>query len=82
MKNESKARSWVRGIAAGFLGVTVAVTFAVAGNHQTRKPPTPVAQHSVSDEVSPLVRAAAAESGIDIGPGSDEAQLVGSPQPR
>jgi hypothetical protein len=54
----------------------------VAGGHQAPKPSTPVAQHSVSDEVPPLVRAAAAESGIDIGPGSDEAQLVGSPQPR
>jgi hypothetical protein len=83
MKNQSKARSWIRGIAGGFLCVTAAVTFAVAGNHQSPKQltPAPVA-HSVPDEVSPLVRAAAAESGIDIGPGSDEAQLVGSPQPR
>jgi hypothetical protein len=81
MKNESKARSWVRDVAAAFVGVTAAVTFAVAGGHQAPKPSAPVA-HSASDGVSPLVRAAAAESGIDIGPGSDEAQLVGSPQPR
>lgn len=80
MKNESKARSWVRSIAAGFLCVTAAVTFAVAGAHEAPKPSTPVA--AVSQEVSPLVRAAAAESGIDVGPGSDEAQLVGSPQPK
>lgn len=81
MKNESKSRRWVRNIAAGFLCATAAVTFAVAGSHEAPKPPAPVAR-SAPDEVSPLVRAAAAESGIDIGPGSDEAQLVGSPQPR
>jgi len=56
MKNESKARSWVRGVAAAFVGVTAAVTFAVAGGHQAPKPSAPVA-HSASDGVSPLVRA-------------------------
>ena len=43
MKNESKARSWVRSIAVGFLCVTAAVTFAVAGAHEAPEAPTPVA---------------------------------------
>jgi hypothetical protein len=77
MKNESKTRTWVERIAVGFLCVSATVTFAVAGGHESVKASKPVA-HSVPDEVSPLVRAAAAESGIDIGPGSDEAQLAAS----
>jgi len=67
-----KARTWVQSIAMGFLCVTATVTFAVAGGHLA---PQPQAQSS-SGPVSPGMHEAEADA--DIGPGSDEAQLVTS----
>ena len=73
MKNESKTRTWVQSVAAGFLCVTAAVTFAVAGGHPGRGQASP----SVSGWVPPAMHEA--EAGVDVGPGSDEALLVSSP---
>jgi hypothetical protein len=73
MNSENKVRTWVQGVAAGFLCVTAAVTFAIAGSH----PPPQSATPSRSAYVPPSMHEA--EAGADVGPGSDEAQLVTSP---
>lgn len=76
MAIEGKVRTWVQSVAAGFLCVTAAVTFAVAGGHPTGQQQTPA---TASQWVPPGMHEA--EAGVDVGPGSDEAQLVTSPQP-
>ena len=73
MKSESKTRTWVQSVAAGFLCVTAAVTFAMASGH----PPEQPATKSTSAYVPPGMHEA--EAGVDVGPGSDEALLVTSP---
>jgi hypothetical protein len=74
--NIERARTWVQSVAVGVLCVTATVTFAVAGGHLARQPqPQPQAQAN-SGYVPPGMHEA--EAGADIGPGSDEAQLVGS----
>lgn len=73
MTFESKTRTWVQSVAAGFLCVTTAVTFAVASGH----PPEQRATRSTSAYVPPGMHEA--EAGVDVGPGSDEALLVTSP---
>lgn len=72
MKNESRTRTWVQSVAAGFLCVTTAVTFAVASGR-----PEQAATRSTSAYVPPGMHEA--EAGVDIGPGADEALLVTSP---
>jgi hypothetical protein len=74
--NIERTRTWVQSVAVGVLCVTATVTFTVAGGHLARqRQPQPQAQAS-SGYVPPGVHEA--EAGADIGPGSDEAQLVGS----
>jgi len=68
------ARTWVQGVAAGFLCVTAAVTLALAAGHAAPKP-QPQAQSS-SGYVPPEMHEA--QAGEDVGPGCDEAQLVTS----
>ena len=75
MAIDNKARTWVQNIAAGFLCVTAAVTFAVAGSY-------PASQESTQSQASsayvpPGMHEARADQ--DVGPGADEAQLVTSP---
>ena len=76
MKSETKIRTWVQSVAAAFLCVSAAVTFAVAGGHPPPASAAQVGVPSASGWVPPLHEA---NSGTDIGPGADEAQLVGSP---
>ena len=78
MAIEGKVRTWVQSVAAGFLCVTAAVTFAVAGGQppEQRREQTRAA---ASQWVPPGMHEA--QAGVDVGPGSDEAQLVTSPQP-
>ena len=78
MAIDNKARTWVQRIALGFLCVTATVTFAIAGGHrpaeaQTRSQPR---AQATSGYVPPGMHEAKAD--VDVGPGSDEAQLVGS----
>jgi hypothetical protein len=75
MKFESKTRTWVQSVATGFLCVTAAITFAVARGH----PREQAATRSTSAYVPPGMHEA--EAGVDVGPGSDEAELASSPQP-
>jgi hypothetical protein len=75
MSIENKARTWVQNIAAGFLCVTAAVTFAVAGSYPASQPSTQ--SQSASEYVPPRMHEARADQ--DVGPGADEAQLVTSP---
>lgn len=74
MTMDGKARTWVQSIAAGFLCVATAVTFAVAAGHAAPQP-KPQAQTS-SEYVPPGMHEA--NAGTDIGPGCDEAQLAAS----
>ena len=79
MAIDNKARTWVQNIAAGFLCVTAAVTFAIAAGHppaQAREE-TKTRADSSSGYVPPGMHEAQADK--DVGPGSDEAQLVTSP---
>jgi hypothetical protein len=78
MAISNKAQTWVHNIAAGFLCVTAAVTFAVAGSYPVSHP-TGQSQ-SASEYVPPGMHEA--QAGVDVGPGADEAQLVTSPSPR
>ena len=71
-----RARTWVQSVAVGFLCVTATVTFAVAGGHLARRPQPQQEPPSSSGYVPPGMNEA--EAGADIGPGSDEAQLVTS----
>ncbi len=75
MAIDNKARTWVQSVAAGFLCVTAAVTFAMAGAHLPPKQPETRAQ-STSGYVPPGMHEAQAD--VDVGPGCDEAQLVTS----
>jgi len=75
MAINNRAQTWVHNIAAGFLCVTAAVSFAVAGSY-------PVSQsksesQAASEYVPPGMHEAQADQ--DVGPGADEAQLVTSP---
>ena len=78
MKNESKARTSVQRIALGFLCVSATVTFAMAGGHRPAEAQTrPLARaQSTSGYVPPGMHEAQAD--VDVGPGSDEAQLAAS----
>jgi hypothetical protein len=73
MKIEN-APTWVQGVAAGFLCVTAAVTLALAAGHAAPQPQAQV--DSSPGYVPPGMHEA--NSGTDIGPGCDEAQLVTS----
>ena len=78
MAIDNKARTWVQNVAAGFLCVTAAVTFAIAAAH----PPAQAQEEKTRAEASsgyvpPGMHEAQADK--DVGPGSDEAQLVTSP---
>ena len=76
MNDESRARNWVQRIAVGFLCVSATVTFAIAGGHgQGETRPQARAQSSVG-HVPPGMHEAQAD--VDVGPGSDEAQLAAS----
>jgi hypothetical protein len=75
MTIDRKTRTWVQRIAVGFLCVTATVTFAVAGGRSAPKPQTTQAKAS-SGYVPPGMHEAQAD--VDVGPGSDEAQLVTS----
>lgn len=78
MNDESRARSWVQRIAVGFLCVSATVTFAIAGGHgqgQARSQAQARAQVSAG-HVPPGMHEAQAD--VDVGPGSDEAQLAAS----
>jgi hypothetical protein len=72
MKNESNARTWVQRIALGFLCVSATVTFAIAGG---RSQAATQVQSSAA-HVPPGMHEAQAD--VDVGPGSDEAQLAAS----
>jgi len=74
MEISGRARTWVKSIAAGFLCVAAGVTFAMAGAHPA---PQPQAQAKSGPEYVPPGMHEA-QAGEDVGPGSDEAQLVGS----
>ena len=78
MAIDNKARTWVQRIAAGFLCVTATVTFAIAGGHKAAEAETrtEARAQSASGYVPPGMHEAQAD--VDVGPGSDEAQLVGS----
>ncbi len=76
MSTESNGRTWVRNVAAGFLFVTGLVTLAVAGNHPSPR----AAAHAATQWVPSSMHVA--EAGVDVGPGSDEALLVSSPEAR
>jgi hypothetical protein len=76
MNNESNARTWVRRIALGFLCVSATVTFAIAGGHrQAETQAQPRAQSSSGYVPSGMHEA---QADVDVGPGSDEAQLAAS----
>jgi hypothetical protein len=75
MSNESNARTWVRRIALGFLCVSATVTFAIAGGRQQAETPAQARAQS-SGHVPPGMHEAQAD--VDVGPGSDEAQLAAS----
>jgi len=76
MSNESSSRTWVRRIALGFLCVSATVTFAIAGGHRPAEAQPQAQAKSTSGYVPPGMHEAKAD--VDVGPGSDEAQLVGS----
>ncbi|HET9156601.1 MAG TPA: hypothetical protein VFN91_08045 [Myxococcaceae bacterium] len=75
MAIDNKARTWVQNVAAGFLCVTAAVTFAIAAARPPAQAQTRA--ESSSGYVPPGMHEAQADK--DVGPGSDEAQLVASP---
>jgi hypothetical protein len=77
MAIDEKARTWVQSIAAGFLCVTAAVTFAIAGARPPAQAREQTRTESSSAYVPPGMHEAQADK--DIGPGSDEAQLAASP---
>ena len=77
MAISDKARTWVQSVAAGFLCVSAAVSFAIAAGHTTAQAKEQTRAASTSGYVPPGMHEAQADK--DIGPGSDEAQLVTSP---
>ena len=76
MTIDGKARTWVQRIAVGFLCVTATVAFAVAGGHSATPQPQATQASPSSGYVPPGMHEA--QSGEDVGPGCDEAQLVTS----
>lgn len=74
--NSNKIGSWVQGVAAAFLCATAAVSFAVAGGHSAAI--SSAAEQSMSSGYVPPLHEA--NSGLDVGPGADEAQAASSPQ--
>ncbi len=76
MSTESNGRTWLWNVAAGFLCVTGLVTLAMAAVHPS---PTSTAPY-LTGWAPPSMHVA--EAGLDVGPGSDEALLVTSPDPR
>jgi len=79
MAIDNKARTWVQNVAAGFLCVTAAVTFAIAATHPPAqaKEQAQTQRESSSGYIPPGMHEAQADK--DVGPGSDEAQAVTSP---
>ena len=79
MKSEFESSNWmrVRSVAAGFLcvmGLPVALALADVQSNETA---------SATPGITEWVPAAhVAQSGLDVGPGSDEAALVMSPSGR
>jgi len=76
MTIDGKARTWVQSIAAGFLCVSAAVTLALAAGHAAPQPQPQAQANSSSGYFPPGMHEAQAD--VDVGPGSDEAQLVTS----
>jgi hypothetical protein len=77
MAIDNKARTWVQNVAAGFLCVTAAVTFAIAAAHPPPQAQTQTRAEPSTGYIPPGMHEAQADK--DVGPGSDEAQLVASP---
>jgi hypothetical protein len=75
MSTESNGRNWLWNVSAGFLCVTGLVTLAMAAVH-----PAPTSRAPSTEWMPPSMHVA--EAGVDVGPGSDEALLVTSPDPR
>ncbi|HZJ55104.1 MAG TPA: hypothetical protein VFD38_13265 [Myxococcaceae bacterium] len=75
MRTEIRVQRWARA-AAGFLFVAAFLGLAVAGGH-------PAASTEPARSISGWVPSGMheAQSGADVGPGSDEALLVSSPMP-
>ena len=71
-----EAPTWVEGIAVGFLCITAAVTLAVAAGRAAQQPRPQAQAQSSSGYVPPGMHEAQAD--VDVGPGSDEAQLATS----
>ncbi len=76
MSTKSNGRNWLWNVSAGFLCLTGLVTLAMAAAHPA---PTSTAP-SFTGWVPPSMHVA--EAGVDVGPGSDEAMLVTSPDSR
>jgi hypothetical protein len=76
MTIDGKARTWVQGVAVGFLCVTAAVTLALGAGRAAPQPQPQAQASSSSGYVPPGMHEAQAD--VDVGPGSDEAQLVTS----
>ena len=77
MTNEIRVRAWSR-VAAGFFFAAAFLGLAAAGVHP--RPAHSTAQAPAASRwVPPGLHEAQAD--VDVGPGSDEALLVTSPQP-
>jgi hypothetical protein len=75
MTNEIRVRAWSR-VAAGLFFIAAFLSLAAAGV----RPPSSTAQAPAASRwVPPGTHEAQAD--VDVGPGSDEALLVTSPQP-
>jgi hypothetical protein len=73
MSTESSGRTRLRDVVVGFLVGTGVFTLALAGTH----PPPGDPASSMTEWVPSSMHVA--EAGVDVGPGSDEAQLVSAP---
>ena len=73
------ARTWVQGIAAGFLCVTAAAALALAAGRAAPEPRHQAQAQAQSSSGYVPSGMHEANAGEDIGPGSDEAQLATSP---
>lgn len=76
MSTKDNGLTWLWNVTGGFLCVTGLVTLAMAAGHPS---PTSTAP-SFSEWAPPSMHVA--EAGVDVGPGSDEALLVTSPESR
>ena len=74
MKFESKTRTWVQSVATGFLCVTAAITFAVAGGH-------PREQAATRSTSPTCLRGCTRPRRAWTSGRVDEAELASSPQP-